>query len=175
MRTFIKAKFKKNPLTIDPTDFYAQVILNGKYGVSEIIDTILGENPKLNKETAMELINTFNQKIVELIVSGNQVNTGLVTVSPIIKGSLHNKMWNPTINRVDVNITQGFELSKALIETNIEMMEDQGDVREVIDQTQKIAEKKQLDENSSELNNLNIRSEAEPPCGIAFRRWLCNS
>ncbi len=175
MRTFIKAKFKKNPLSMDPNDFYAQVVLSGKFGVLEIIDAVLAENTSVNKDVAIEIISAFNKKIVELVVSGNQVNSGLVTVTPIIKGSLNNKMWNPLVNRVDANISQGLELSRALIETNIELQEEHGGIREVIDQTINITDKKLIEKNNSELDMLNINSQKEPPCGIAFRRWLHNS
>lgn len=175
MKTVLKAKLKKSPLTRDPNESYAQVILNGKYGVSEIIDELLKSNKEISKETALELINSFNRKAIELVVTGNQVNTGLVSLSPIIKGSFINKIWNPTINRVDVNILPGFELNKALIDTNIQIIEEQGEIVEIIDQSQRISEKKVLIENNSDTNNLTLKSNPEPPCGMAFRKWLCNS
>lgn len=173
MKTFLKARFKKNPLTSDPGDYYAQVVLNSKLGISEIIDLLVKENKHIDRESAFELINLFNKKTVDLIVSGNQVNTGIVSLSPTIKGSFYNKKWNPAANRVDVNISQGFELSKALLETNIQIMEEQGEITEIIDQVQKISERQQNIENNQELNT--IKSGAEPPCGMAFRQWLCNS
>ena len=175
MKTVLKAKLKKSPLTRDPNESYAQVILNGKYGVSEIIDELLKSNKEISKETALELINSFNRKAIELVVTGNQVNTGLVSLSPIIKGSFINKIWNPTINRVDVNILPGFELNKALIDTNIQIIEEQGEIVEIIDQSQRISEKKVLIENNSDTNHLTLKSNPEPPCGMAFRKWLCNS
>ena len=175
MKTVLKAKLKKSPLTRDPNESYAQVILNGKYGVSEIIDELLKSNKEISKETALELINSFNRKAIELVVTGNQVNTGLVSLSPIIKGSFINKIWNPTRNRVDVNILSGFELNKALIDTNIQIIEEQGEIVEIIDQSQRISEKKVLIENNSDTNHLTLKSNPEPPCGMAFRKWLCNS
>ena len=175
MKTFLKAKLNRSPLTRDPNEFYAQVILNGKYGVSEIIDELLINNKEINKEIALDLINSFNKKVLELLATGNQVNTGLLSLSPIIKGSFRNKQWNPVINKVDVNILTGFELNRALINTNIQIIEEPGKIVDTIDQSQRIAEREFIAENNSETNHLTIKSEIEPPCGMAFRRWLCNS
>jgi len=175
MKTFLKAKLKKNPLTRDQNDFYAQVILDGKYGVSEIVDELLTSNTEISRENAIELINLFNKKVGELLVTGNEVNTGLVNLSPIIKGSFINKKWDPAINKVDVNISKGFELNKALVNTNIQIMEEQGEIGETIDQSQRISAKEFFSENNSDMNHLTLKSNPEPPCGMAFRRWLCNS
>ncbi|MEI6596314.1 MAG: DNA-binding domain-containing protein [Bacteroidota bacterium] len=175
MKTFISAQLKKNPLTKEPNDFYAQVILNGKYGVSEIIDELLKDNKEISKKNALELINSFNQKVVELLATGSQVNTNLLTLSPIIKGPFINKKWNPTLNKVDVNISYGYELSKALIDTKIQVIEEQANASEIIDKSQRISEKKTISKNIIDSNNLTLKSNPEPPCGMAFRKWLCNS
>ena len=175
MKTFIKAKLKKNPLTREANDFYAQVILNGKYGVSEIIDELLKNNKEISKENALELINSFNQKVVELLASGSEVNTNLLTLSPIIKGAIINKMWNPTLNKLDVNISYGYELSKALIDTEIQLFEEQANASEIIDKSLRISEKKLINKNIIDSNNLTLKLSSEPPCGMAFRKWLCNS
>ena len=174
MKSYLKAKLKKNFLTRDPNDYYAQVILNGKYGVSEILDELLKDNAEISKKAAIELINTFNSKVVELLVSGNQVNTGLVSLSPIIKGSFVKRNWNALVNRVDVGVSNGFELNKALIDTNIQIVEDQGEVVENINQIQRLSEAESLTGNG-EIHHSTVKPAQEPPCGTAFRNWLCTS
>ena len=170
----IKAKLKKNPLSIDQSDYYAQIIINGKYGISEIFDTIITENSTVNKDIAIEIINGFNKKVVELLATGYEVNTGLQTLSPIIKGSIKNKKWKSTVNRIDVSITNEAILTNTLLETKIEMMDEKNDEYDLIDQTKPLTKKKTLDENNLELNTKGNKSEEEPPLGNAFRKWLWN-
>jgi hypothetical protein len=169
MKTILKAKLKRNPLTSDPDDFYVQVLLNGSVGVEGIIEEMLKENNDIDPKMALNIITLFNKKTTECIASGKHVNTGLVSFNPVIKGALYKKVWNPKVNRVDVNISRGFELSKALIETNIQIIEEHGDVFDVISQN-----KQRLVESVDYKDEL-LDTASEPACGMAFRRWLCNS
>lgn len=178
MKNILKARLRRNPFTRDSSDYKAQVIVNGNLGLTEIIDELLKENTDVNRESALNIINAFNRKAAELVVSGYIVNTGLVSLSPVIKNSFYGKKWNPNINSIDVSFSQGYELRKALNDTDIELVEEQGEVletQESFDQCASGSENTLLNETKSVYNNSTFNPANEPPCGIAFRRWLCNS
>jgi len=175
MKKVLKAKLYKKKLAVDIYDYNAQVILNGNIGISEIVDELIAENNELNREAAIKLINSFNQKVADKVVSGYQVNSGLVRLSPIIKGYFNNKKWNPVSNSIDISITQGYTLNNALSETCIELYNDKNDTFEFIDP---IEQSKKHIENAHKLEDNNIHNNNtayEPACGIAFRRWLCEA
>jgi len=174
MKKILKAKLYKKRLAVDIYDYNAQVILNGNIGISEIVDELITENNEISREAAIKLINNFNQKVAEKVVSGYQVNSGLVRLSPVIKGYFTNKKWSPVVNRVDISITQSYALNNALSETCIELYNDMNDTFEFIDpleQSRKHIENSQKYEDNNTVNN----AAYEPACGIAFRRWLCEA
>ncbi len=175
MKTILKAMLKRNLITKNQNEYYAQILLAETFNVSDIITELIKDNKDLNQEFALALIKSFNTKVIELVASGNQVNTGLVSISPIIKGSIINKKWNASINRVDANILAGFELNKALINTNIQVLEEQSETLETIDQSVLASESEVTNENNEFINHIILKPKPEPPCGIAFRRWLWNS
>jgi len=174
MKKVLKAKLYKKKLAVDIYDYNAQVILNGNIGISEIVDELIVENSELNREVAIKLINSFNQKVAEKVVSGYQVNSGLVRLSPVIKGYFNNKKWSSVLNRIDISITPGYTLNNALSETCIELYDDKNDTSEFIDPIEQ--SKKHIEENQKLEDNNTLHNTAyEPACGIAFRRWLCEA
>jgi hypothetical protein len=174
MKKILKAKLYKKRLAVDIYDYNAQVILNGNIGITEIVDELITENNDLSREAAINLINSFNQKVAEKVVSGYQVNSGLVRLSPVIKGYFNDKKWNPILNRIDISISQGYELNSALSETCIELHNDKNDTFEFIDPIEQSRKHIENSQKHEEKNSL-VNTSYEPACGIAFRRWLCEA
>jgi hypothetical protein len=175
MKTILKAKLIKQPFSRESADFHAQIVDNRTFVIEDIIDELLKENTELDAKMIFNIVCAFNRKVIELVASGNQVNTGLVSLQPSIKGLLNNKNWNPAGNRLEVLISQGIELGKTLIDTTIILQDEQGVELEVVDQTKKLLEMKLTAKNDTNAENFSSKLNSEPPCGIAFRRWLCNS
>jgi len=175
MKTIINAKLKKNSLSRESDDLYVQIINIESFGLEDIINELVKENPELNSVVALKTINAFNQKIIELVATGNQVNTGLVNLYPTIKGSIAENSWNPVLNRVDTIITQGIELGRALFDTNIQLYDEQGNELEIIDQAKKLMDMKLQNKSNTGIETSKFNQNTEPPCGMAFRKWLCNS
>jgi len=127
MRKVLKAWLRKKHQSPDPNDYTAQVSGSGSAGIDNIIDEMLKEDPALKRETVVDLITRFNRKTADLVLSGYNVNTGLVQVSPVIKGGFNGKTWNSKVNTVSVSITQGPELQHAVAETTVEILGEQAD------------------------------------------------
>ncbi|MDR3651854.1 MAG: DNA-binding domain-containing protein [Paludibacter sp.] len=176
MYNILKAWMRKNPLNTDPHDFIAQVPVAGSVGVSEIIDELLLDGVELNREQTLKIIAHFNTKAAQLVATGYNVNTGLVNMRPTVKGSFYNMKWNPTVNWIDVFITQAFDLSQAIAETKVQILGERTEASDLENVTV-------LDDNDSAIkdyqNDLmttsSLKAIPEPACGIAFRAWLCQA
>jgi len=127
MKKTLKAWLKKNQLTPDPNDFSASVVSLGSVDVTTIIDELVNEGMEVKRETAVDIVTRFNRKAADLALSGYNVNTGLVYMRSIVKGTFYNKTWNPDVNSVYVSITQGFDLRQAVADTAVEILGEQAD------------------------------------------------
>lgn len=142
-----------------------RVVIKDDLSMESIVDEMLKDGLEIDKQAAMAIIEKFNKKATDLVLSGFNVDTGLFTMRPIVKGP-----YNEGNYQADVLLLQGLELREAISETEVE----------VLNKTE-FAEKR-LDKN---LNNgetdsaiksgyLGISSDY-PACGHAFRAWLFRS
>lgn len=165
----LKASLRKNQLTEYSNDYVAQILEKGSMNIENIIDELLNDGVDLNRKMALDIINSFNAKVSDLVLSGFNVNTGLVSIHPVIKGTLKGGNWNPKINTVSVSISESYDLRQAISETLVEVPDDKGEpfiINSPIENKQTKAFKIEPEsaDSSSETDNT--------ACGIAFRKWL---
>jgi len=180
MKNVLKAWLIKNKLTKNSTELYAQVSTEGKIGVSEIVDEMINDGLDIiSREQVLDIISRFNQKSAEMVVTGHNVNTGLVRMRPIIKGSFYNHDWNPNINWIDITLMHGSELSAAISNTTVQIIGEQMGVSGsafVSEPANQLIETElhakaivnQMEQSNTDLSNI-------PACGVAFRQWLFKS
>ena len=175
MKKSEKADLKNNFYTKKTDDYTSKHINRKVFYIQDIINELAKENPGLNAVKAFEIITAFNQKVLDLVSNGNQINTGLVNLYPVIKGQLNNKIWNPDINRLEVMIRRGIDLRKTLFDKNNQIQAKNEIELDVNNQFKKQSELKISIQKKSINNNTDSNLNSEPPCGIAFRKWLLNS
>ena len=100
----INAWLVRNHLTEDPSDFVAVVNSNGHIDIDGIVGELLAEGMELKRETAIDIVTRFNRKCVDMALIGYSVNTGLVNMHTTIRGTFHDKKWDPERNRLRVSI-----------------------------------------------------------------------
>jgi hypothetical protein len=135
MKKVLKAWLRKNQLTADPNDYMASADVIDSIDLSAIVDELVKEGMEIKRETVVDIISRYNRKAAELVVSGYNVNTGLVYMRPVIKGAFYEKVWNPETNPVYVAINQGMDLRNAIAETTVEILGIQSDPLEIISLT----------------------------------------
>lgn len=135
MKKVLKAWLRKNQLTADPNDYMASADVIDSIDLSAIVDELVKEGMEIKRETVVDIISRYNRKAAELVVSGYNVNTGLVYMRPVIKGAFYDKVWNPETNPVYVAINQGMDLRNAIAETTVEILGIQSDPLEIISLT----------------------------------------
>ena len=177
MKNVLKALLRKNQLTNDPTDYRAQVIVKGNMGMSDIVDELIKDGLKIDKETILDILTKYNRKSANLALSGYNVNNGLVNMRSFIKGSLYQGKWNSNSNWVDVSVSHGAELYQAVAQTNVEIIGEKDEpleMRQLSEQSNQFTGSSQNKTHTETLGN-RIKSTNEPACGMAFRNWLCKA
>ncbi len=173
MSKVLKAWIRKNLLTEDPNDYTAVVSINGSVGLKEIVDELVNEGMEVKRETVIDIVTRFNRKTAELVVSGYNVNTGLVYMRPIVKGAFYGKTWNALTNPVYVAINQGADLRVAIAETTVEILSEQSDPIEILSLTDTTTGKTDgtlTKGRNAELKGSYLKVDGENPnCGISFR------
>jgi len=165
----LKASLIKNQLTEYSNDYVVQILEKGSMNIENIIDELLNEGYDINRKMALDIINSFNAKVSDLVLSGFNVNTGLVSIHPVIKGTLNGGKWNPKINTVSVSISESYDLRQAITETLVEVKDDKGEPFIINSPT----ETKQIKGFKIEPESADSSIETDnTACGIAFRKWL---
>ena len=169
MKNVLKVWLKKNHYSVNPNEYEAQVSVNEYVELDFIIDEMVKDGLNTDREVIIDLISRFNRKASELVVSGYQVNTGLVKMQPCIKGNITQRIWNPIVNRVDVLLSQSEAVTKAIEEVEIEIIETPIEFQEIQRLEEIMSLNRVVNNRVSLLNN----TEKVPACGMAFRTWLC--
>ena len=164
----LKASLRKNLLTEYSNDYIAQVLEKGSMDMENIIDELLNDGYEINRQMALDLLTKFNNKVSKMVLSGFNVNTGLINMHPVIKGTLKNGKWNSGNNSVSISINESFDLRQAITETKVEVVNENGETIILND----LKEKTLLKGFKAESNGSNSENSA---CGTAFRRWLMES
>ena len=174
MKNVLKVWLKRRQLYNNPNSYYAQVSICNSLSVSDIIDEIVKDGLIDNRECAIEFMNHFNRKTAELLLNGNNIDTGLVKMSPRTNGLVEDKSWNPAYNSVGASFSEGSDLLKELKNTTIEIIGADEEVTDISDYlNQHDAQHKDSISRNAELNGSYRKSSNEvPPCGIAFRNWI---
>lgn len=173
MKKTLKAWIRKNQLTEDPNDYMASVVVNGSIGINAIVDELENEGMEIKRETVVDIISRFNRKAADMVLSGYNVNTGLVYMRPVIKGVFYDKTWNPETNPVYIAINQGLDLRNAVAETVVEILGEQADPLEIISITDNTTGKTDgtlTPGRNAELKGSYLKITGDhPDCGITFR------
>ena len=169
MKNVLKVWLKKNHYSVNPNEYEAQVSVNEYVELDFIIDEMVKDGLNTDREVIIDLISRFNRKASELVVSGYQVNTGLVKMQPCIKGNITQRIWSPIVNRVDVLLSQSEAVTKAIEEVEIEIIETPIEFQEIQRLEEIMSLNRVVNNRVSLLNN----TEKVPACGMAFRTWLC--
>ena len=172
MKKILRAWLRKNQLTADPNDYMASVVVNGSIDAVDIVDELVKEGMELKRETVVDIVTRYNRKAAELVLSGYNVNTGLVYMRPVIKGAFYDKTWNAETNSVYVSINQGMDLRNAVAETVVEILGEQSDPLEILSLTDSTTGKTDgtlTKGRNAELKGSYLKIAGESAdCGVSF-------
>lgn len=123
----LNAWLRPNHLTEDKGDYMAVPQATGSLNVNDLVADLQQEGMEIKTETAVDIITRFNRKAAERVLSGYNVNTGLVYMRPVIKGVFRSKAWDAATHSVYVAINQGMDLRRAVAGTTVTILGEQAD------------------------------------------------
>lgn len=174
----LNAWLRLNQLTEDKSDYVAVPQTNGSLTVKDIVNDLIREGMEIKPETAVDIITRFNRKAAERVLSGYNVNTGLVYMRPVIKGVFRDKVWNPATHSVYVAMNQGMDLRRAVADTTVEILGEQANPLEVFgitDKTTGATDGTLTPGRNAELKGSYLKIAGDDPAnGIVFRNTSTN-
>lgn len=178
MSNLLKAWLKNNHLTEDPNDFSATVSGMGSKNLDDIVDDIMKDGTENNRNTIKNIVTRFQEKAMQLVLSGHNVNTGMVYMRPVIKGAIYNKTWNPETNTVYVAMNQGMQLRRAISDTEVEFLGITRDLIEfygLTDMNTGASDGTLSKGRNAELKGSHIKIVGDhPDCGVYFIHTTTN-
>lgn len=178
MKNILKSRLTRSHNGNDLKYSEAHIVVAGNLHTNDIIDEIISDGLAVEREMVLEVIKQFNLKIAEKVLSGYNVNTGLVSVHSEVRGLIFNDKWDPAINKIGIIFRPGLDLIQETKKTRVEIMENNVSKNEINDANQIDLSANKSSVDSRVIGNtdryLNIKNDV-PACGVAFRRWLCKA
>jgi hypothetical protein len=131
MKKILNAQLSPNLMTEDPSDYMALVVTNGTITVDDIIQSMKEDGMEIKAATAKDIVTRYNNKSADLVLSGYNVNTGLVYMRPVIRGVFYDNQWDPGQHSVYVSINQGAALRSAVAETEVKILGEKADATQL--------------------------------------------
>lgn len=166
MKKTLKIRLNKNLRYKDSTVSEAETQHQGGKSLENILDEMFNEGICDDRELLVKIMTAFNQKVADYTLNGYKVNTGLVKLTANTRGLIHNKTWNNTINRIEINTEIDCILNEAIKECDIEI--DTNSPDKVHDSDFILSPYEGYKEDLFPDNET-------PACGIIFRQWLWKS
>jgi len=167
MKNVLKVWLKRRNVNKNPNSFYGQVSIVNDLTINDIIDEIVKDGLIDNREYGIEFMNHFNRKSAELLLNGNNIDIGLVKLSPQTDGYIQDKSWNPDFNYICASFTEGSVFMEAKENTTIEIIGSDEEVPVHPDH-----QNDGIGSNGESNGSVRKSGYDNPPCGIAFRNWI---
>lgn len=121
MKKTVNAYLANKPFKSMKNQLVPIPIRKGKVGLDEIIARMQRELPFLDQVTIESVIRVFNQKAVEMVTDGYNVDTGLVYLRPMITGTTNQFELNADENKLVISAMPGKALRLEATKTNIQL------------------------------------------------------
>ena len=123
----INVQMMDNAVTKDnPDDKIFSVVSNGTADKERLIAEMMKVNPGLEQETLRHVLDLQNRVIIDLLMKGMRVNNGLFDVAIQCRGIVQGTAWDPNVNTLYANFTQGKEVRETIADAVINVQGEKG-------------------------------------------------
>lgn len=134
MANVLKGWLADNTVTTDNKDDKILVLESaGSLTEKDILERMMHEITGLKEETLNHAVTLYNRIIMESLLNGYTVNTGLFYASPSFLGVIDGGTWNKEKNSIKVNFQQGKTLREEIAQTKVEILGEKADIMYVIE------------------------------------------
>ena len=130
MKKVLKGWLIDNAVTTDnKTD---KILLLASAG-SLTLEEMYKQDTGLRPETMRHSVTLYHRIVMDLILNGYSVNTGLFRAVPQLKGVVEGGVWNKENNSIYVSFTQDKALREAIAKTVVEILGEKSNIMYILE------------------------------------------
>lgn len=134
MKHMLKGWLADNAVTTDnKTDKILLLESAGAMNKEDILEKMFSANTGLQPETLRHVVDLYHRIVLDALLEGVQVNTGLFYGVAKFVGVIEGGKWNPDKNSVYVALTQGQEMREGIAETVISILGEKANVMYILE------------------------------------------
>lgn len=134
MKKVLKGWLADNTVTTDnKTDKILLLESAGSVNLDSILEEMLKQDTGLRPETLRHSIDLYNRVLMDLILNGYSVNTGLFRAVAQLTGVIEGGVWNKEKNSIYVSFTQDKALREAIQETAVNILGEKANVMYILE------------------------------------------
>lgn len=134
MSNVLKGWLADNAVTTDNKEDKILLLESaGNLTEMDILQRMLKEITGLKEETLYHAMSLYNRIVMESLLNGYTVNTGLFYASPSFQGVIDGGVWNKEKNTIKVNFQQGKTLREEIAKTKVEILGEKADIMYVLE------------------------------------------
>ncbi|MBP3517014.1 MAG: DUF4469 domain-containing protein [Parabacteroides sp.] len=134
MKHTLKGWLADNAVTADnTTDKILLLESAGAMNKEDILEKMFAANTGLQPETLRHVVDLYHRIVLDALLEGMQVNTGLFYGVAKFVGVVDGGKWNPEKNSVYVSLTQGQELRQGIAETAVSILGEKANVMYILE------------------------------------------
>lgn len=134
MANTLKGWLAENTVTTDNKDDKILVLESaGSLTEKDILERMMKEITGLKEETLNHAVTLYNRIIMESLLNGYTINTGLFYASPSFQGVIEGGVWDKEKNAIKVNFQQGKTLREEIAQTKVDILGEKADIMYVVE------------------------------------------
>ncbi len=134
MKKVLKGWLIDNAVTTDnKTDKILLLASAGSLTLDDVLEEMYKQDTGLRPETMRHSVTLYHRIVMDLILNGYSVNTGLFRAVPQLKGVVEGGVWNKENNSIYVSFTQDKALREAIAKTVVEILGEKSNIMYILE------------------------------------------
>ncbi len=141
-----------------------------KFDLEQVIELMSPRIPFMDKSLIAIMLQTFNEKVIELASDGNQIDTGLVHIRPVVTGTVPIENINLRGNKLKIVAIPGKALRKCVAKTKLRVSRKEYRKRYITEATNAFnVDEPVTTSDLVKLTGCNLKIMGDfPQCGVWF-------
>ena len=134
MKKVLKGWLTDNAVTVNnKTDKILLLQSAGSLDLDDVLEEMQKQDTGLRPETMRHAVTLYHRVVMDLILNGYSVNTGLFRAVPQLTGVIEGGVWNKEKNSIYVSFTQDKALREAIAQTLVEILGEKSNIMYILE------------------------------------------
>ncbi|MDO5428785.1 DNA-binding domain-containing protein [Parabacteroides sp.] len=134
MKKVLKGWLTDNAVTVNnKTDKILLLQSAGNLVLDDVLEEMQKQDTGLRPETMRHAVTLYHRVVMDLILNGYSVNTGLFRAVPQLTGVIEGGVWNKEKNSIYVSFTQDKALREAIAQTLVEILGEKSNIMYILE------------------------------------------